>query len=98
MSEWLARPQVYARRQRERYGDVFTARIDRPFQTPEEFAQLVVAKGADGVVVRLGDIARVELGAEEDRNIFRANGRDAVGLGIVKQSTANVVEVSQLKW
>src|SRR5262245_39777634 len=51
---------------------VFTARIERPFQTPEEFAQLVVAKGKDGVVVRLGDVARVEFGAEEDRNIFRA--------------------------
>ncbi len=75
---------------------VFTARIDRPFQTPEEFAQLVVAKGQDGVVVRLGDIARVEFGAEEDRNIFRGNGNDAVGIGIVKQSTANVVEVAKV--
>ena len=76
---------------------VFTARIDRPFTTPEQFAQLVVAKGKeDGVLVRLGDIARVEFGAEEDRNIFRANGRDAVGIGIVKQSTANVVEVAKV--
>jgi len=75
---------------------VFTARIDRPFQTPEEFAQLVIAKGKDDVVVRLGDVARVEFGAEEDRNIFRGNGRDAVGIGIVKQSTANVVEVAKV--
>ncbi|MDZ4759592.1 MAG: efflux RND transporter permease subunit [Alphaproteobacteria bacterium] len=76
---------------------VFTARIQRPFQTPEEFAGLVVAKGAeDGVVVRLGDVARVEFGAEEDRNIFRGNGQDTVGIGIVKQSTANVVEVARL--
>jgi multidrug efflux pump len=75
---------------------VFTARIDRPFQTPEEFAQLVIAKGKDDVVVRLGDVARVEFGAEEDRNIFRGNGNDAVGIGIVKQSTANVVEVAKV--
>ncbi len=75
---------------------IFTARIDRPFRTPEEFAQLVVAKGADGVAVRLGDIARVEFGAEEDRNIFRGNGKDTVGIGIVKQSVANVVEVSKI--
>jgi multidrug efflux pump len=75
---------------------VFTARIDRPFQTPEQFAQLVIAKGKDDVVVRLGDVARVEFGAEEDRNIFRGNGRDAVGIGIVKQSTANVVEVAKV--
>ncbi|RYZ13176.1 MAG: efflux RND transporter permease subunit, partial [Alphaproteobacteria bacterium] len=75
---------------------IFTARIDRPFRTPQEFAQLVVAKGDDGVVVRLGDIARVEFGAEEDRSIFRGNGRDTVGIGIVKQSTANVVEVARV--
>ncbi|MDP3491974.1 MAG: efflux RND transporter permease subunit [Hyphomonadaceae bacterium] len=75
---------------------IFTARIDRPFRTPEEFAQLVVAKGDDGVVVRLGDVGRVEFGAEEDRSIFRGNGRDTVGIGIVKQSTANVVEVSRV--
>ncbi len=75
---------------------IFTARIDRPFRTPEEFSQLVVAKGDDGVVVRLGDVARVEFGAEEDRSIFRGNGRDTVGIGIVKQSTANVVEVARI--
>ena len=73
---------------------IFTNRIERPFRTPEEFAQLVVAKGEDGVAVRLGDVARVEFGAEEDRNIFRGNGRDTIGIGIVKQSTANVVEVA----
>jgi multidrug efflux pump len=75
---------------------IFTARIERPFRTPEQFGQLVVAKGDDGVVVRLADVARVEFGAEEDRSIFRGNGRDTVGLGIVKQSTANVVEVAQI--
>jgi len=75
---------------------IFTARIERPFRTPQEFSQLVVAKGEDGVVVRLGDVARVEFGAEEDRSIFRGNGRDTVGIGIVKQSTANVVEVAKI--
>jgi len=74
---------------------VFTNRIDRPFRTPDEFKQLVIAKGSDGVAVRLGDVARVEFGAEEDRSVFRANGLDAVGIGIVKQSTANVVEVAK---
>jgi multidrug efflux pump len=74
---------------------VFTNRIDRPFRTPDEFKQLVISKGADGVAVRLGDVARVEFGAEEDRSTFRANGLDAVGIGIVKQSTANVVQVAK---
>ncbi|HVY87692.1 MAG TPA: efflux RND transporter permease subunit [Hyphomonadaceae bacterium] len=75
---------------------VTPARIDRPFTTPQEFAALVVAKGQDGVPVHLGDVARVEFGAEEDRNTFRANGKEAVGIGIVKQSTANVVEVAKV--
>ncbi len=75
---------------------IFTNRIERPFRTAEEFAQLVVAKGGDGVVVRLGDVARVEAGAEEDRSIFRANGLDTIGIGIVKQSVANVVEVAKV--
>jgi multidrug efflux pump len=75
---------------------IFTARIERPFRTPEEFSQLVVKKGDDGVVVRLGDVARVEFGAEEDRSIFRANGLDTIGIGIVKQSVANVVEVARV--
>ncbi len=73
---------------------IFTARIERPFRTPEDFAALVIAKGADGQVIRLGDVARVEFGAEEDRNVFRGNGVPMVGMGIVKQSTANVVQVA----
>jgi multidrug efflux pump len=74
---------------------VFTARLNRAFQTAADFSNLVVAKGADGVVVRLGDVARVEYGAEEDRNTFRGNGTPMLGIGIVKQSTANVVQVAQ---
>ncbi|WP_370172855.1 MULTISPECIES: efflux RND transporter permease subunit [Hyphomonas] len=72
----------------------FTVRIDRTFRTPEEFAALVIAEGADGYLVRLGDVARVERGTVEDRNMFRGNGVPMVGLGIIKQSTANTVEVA----
>lgn len=72
----------------------YTVRIDRAFQTPEDFASLVVAEGQDGYLVRLGDVARVERGTVEDRNMFRGNGVPMVGLGIVKQSTANTVEVA----
>jgi multidrug efflux pump len=72
----------------------FTVRINRTFRTPEDFAALVIAEGADGYLVRLGDVARVEKGTTEDRNMFRGNGVPMVGLGIVKQSTANTVEVA----
>jgi multidrug efflux pump len=73
----------------------YTVRIDRAFLTPKDFASLVIAEGADGYLVRLGDIARVERGTVEDRNMFRGNGIPMVGLGIIKQSTANTVEVAE---
>ncbi|AXE62780.1 multidrug transporter AcrB [Hyphomonas sp. CACIAM 19H1] len=71
----------------------YTLRIDRPFRTAEDFAGLVLAQG-EGYLVRLGDVARVERGTVDDRTMFRGNGEPMVGLGIVKQSTANTVEVA----
>jgi len=71
----------------------YTLRIDRPFRTADDFAGLVLAQG-EGYLVRLGDVARVERGTVDDRTMFRGNGEPMVGLGIVKQSTANTVEVA----
>ena len=73
----------------------FTVRIERAFRTPKDFAGLVIAQGDDGYLVRLGDVARVERGTSEDRNIFRGNGVPMVGMGIIKQSTANTVDVAR---
>ena len=72
----------------------YTVRIDRAFRTPDQFANLVIGRGTDGYLIRLGDVARVERGTEEDRNLFRGNGVPQVGLGVVKQSTANTVAVA----
>jgi multidrug efflux pump len=75
-------------------GDVYyTMRIDRAFRTVEDFGGLVIAQG-EGYLVRLGDVARVERGTVDDRTTFRGNGQPMVGLGIVKQSTANTVDVA----
>jgi len=73
----------------------FTVRVKRAFQTAEEFQRLALKRGDDGHIIRLGDIARVERGTEEDRTFFRGNGVPMVGLGIVKQSTANTIEVAR---
>ncbi|MBU2605911.1 MAG: efflux RND transporter permease subunit [Alphaproteobacteria bacterium] len=73
----------------------FTVRIERAFRTPKDFAGLVIAQGDDGYLVRLGDVARVERGTAEDRNTFRGNGVPMVGMGIIKQSTANTVDVAR---
>ncbi|MEQ1439941.1 efflux RND transporter permease subunit [Fontimonas sp. SYSU GA230001] len=73
----------------------FSLRARRPFQSVEDFRDLVVARGADGFPVRLGDIARIDLGAEDPRGSFRANGVNSLGLGIVKTSKANTLEVAE---
>jgi multidrug efflux pump len=63
-------------------------------RTPEEFRQLVV-KEEDGVVVRLGEIADVVLGAENYEEDVRFNGQTAVFMGIWVLPTANSLEVIQ---
>ena len=73
----------------------FTVRIKRQFQTADDFSRLVINKGSDDHLTRLGDIARVERTAEEDRLFFRGNGISMVGIGIIKQSTANTLIVSR---
>jgi len=73
----------------------FTARIERGYQTEEDFRKLVISRGENKYLVRLADVARVEKAAVEDRTLFRGNGRPRVGIGIIKQSTANTIEVAQ---
>jgi len=53
-------------------------------QLPEAFSKIVIKRGADDYLIRLGDIARVERGTTEDRTFFRGNGVAMVGLGIIK--------------
>jgi multidrug efflux pump len=73
----------------------FTVRVERAFETAEDFSRLVISEGADGYLVRLGDVARVEAGTEEDRTFFRGNGIPQVGMGVVRQSTANLLDVAR---
>lgn len=74
----------------------FTVRLQRSFETPDDFQQLVLTEGADGYLVRLGDVARVEVGPLEERSTLRAEGSAMVGIGIVKQSKANTLDVAKL--
>ena len=73
----------------------FEVRVARTFLTPEDFSALTVAVGDDGYLVRLGEIARVELAAEDDETEFRGDGVNMIGLGIVKQSKANTLDVAR---
>lgn len=71
----------------------FTVRMARNYRTAKDFQQLVLRRGADGHLIRLAEVARVEVGPQNLRSEYRANGRNTVGLGIIKQSTANTLEV-----
>jgi multidrug efflux pump len=71
----------------------FSVRTRGELSTAEEFGAIIVAqKGND--LVRLRDIAEVNVGAADERTQVRYNGQTAVGLGIVKQSKASTVDVA----
>jgi len=76
-------------RQRE-----FTVLTESDLRAPEQFNDLIL-KETKGYPVRLRDIGRAEIGAADERNAMRVNGQPSVGLGIVKQSTANTLSVAR---
>ncbi|HET6603071.1 MAG TPA: efflux RND transporter permease subunit [Xanthomonadaceae bacterium] len=73
----------------------FTLRVERSYTQAQDFAVLPVAKGEDGHVIRLGEVARVAIDAEDRRAYYRGNGQARIGLGVIKTSTANSLDVAQ---
>lgn len=73
----------------------FEVRVARTFLSPEDFSQLTIKAGVDGYLIRLGEVAHVELAAEDDETEFRGDGVNMIGLGIIKQSKANTLEVAR---
>ncbi len=73
----------------------FTIRTDRAFKTPQDFRQLALKRGEDGYLVRLGEVARIDREPDETRAVFRGNSVPMIGLGIIKQSTANTIDVAR---
>ncbi|GEK09402.1 efflux RND transporter permease subunit [Pseudoalteromonas sp. McH1-7] len=71
----------------------FSVRIARSYKTQDDFNNLVIKRGEQGYLVRLGEVADVHLEAADDESTFRGNGKNMIGLGIVKQAKANTLEV-----
>ncbi|MGE0723212.1 MAG: efflux RND transporter permease subunit, partial [Alphaproteobacteria bacterium] len=71
----------------------FTVVSETDLRTPEQFDQMIIRE-AEGYLIRLKDVGRAEIDARDTRVIARFNGNPAVALGIVKQSTANPLDVS----
>jgi len=61
---------------------------------PREFEDIIV-KASGGATVRLKDVGRVELGAEDYASILQFNGQDAVGIALMQLSNANALEVQR---
>ncbi|HKQ83993.1 MAG TPA: efflux RND transporter permease subunit [Steroidobacteraceae bacterium] len=63
-------------------------------QTPEQFRAIVLRGNTAGSVLKLGDVARVEMGTEEYGFISRINGKPATGLGVMLAAGANALETA----
>ena len=74
----------------------YQVRVARAFETPAQFERLPLRGAGEDAVVRLGDVARIEFAPEETRRLFRGNGVGQVGLGIVRQSRSNALDVGRL--
>ncbi|MGG5889550.1 efflux RND transporter permease subunit [Falsiroseomonas sp. HC035] len=70
-----------------------TVRTDTRISQPEQFRQVVLARSGGGQVL-LGDVARIEVAPEDTRGGYRINGKPGIGLGILRQSTANTLSVA----
>lgn len=73
----------------------FTVRLNRQYNTTADFENLVIARGENGYQVRLGEVAKVELGAEEARSVFKGNRVLMISMGMIRQSRANPLEVAK---
>jgi multidrug efflux pump len=73
----------------------FTLRTETSFRVEQDFRNLVLGRGADGYLVRLGEVAEVKRDAEDLRNIASSSGKTGIVVGIVANATANVLDVSK---
>ncbi|HSH42782.1 MAG TPA: efflux RND transporter permease subunit, partial [Arenicellales bacterium] len=72
----------------------FTVLSQTDLRTPAQFNDLIIRQ-ADGYFVRLADVGVAEIGARERRRVARFSGGNAIAMGVVKQATANPLDVSK---
>lgn len=71
----------------------FSVTSQTDLASPAQFSNVVI-RTVNGFPVRIRDVARVEEGAASDRSRVRLNGREAISLGVIRQATANPLELS----
>ena len=72
----------------------FSLKLSATLNSVEEFENIIVKKYPDGTIIKLEDIALVKLEPREDDTIMRYNGKQSLAVGLIKQSTANIIELS----
>lgn len=78
----------------ESADDRLSLRMDAKATKVEDLRQLIIRSKPDGSVVRLDDVANIEDATSDFQTISRINGRDGLGVLVMKQADANTVEVS----
>ena len=71
-----------------------TIKLDKAYKNLENYKKLPLKRANDGSIITLSDVARVEVGAESTRTLFKGNGKQVVGIGIYQQSDANTISVA----
>ena len=71
-----------------------TIKLDKAYQNLENYKKLPLKRANDGSIITLEDVAKVEVGAESSRTLFKGNGKQVVGIGIYQQSDANTIKVA----
>src|SRR5437588_7228648 len=77
--------------QADQIGVTAVGRLSEPIQ----FENVILKTNSDGTLVRLKDVGRAELGAENYSSDLKYNGQDAVGIGVTQLSTANALDVDR---
>ncbi|MDO8860036.1 multidrug efflux RND transporter permease subunit EefB, partial [Klebsiella pneumoniae] len=73
-----------------------TVRAQSRLQTPDQFKAIIVKSQGDGSVVRLSDVARVEMGSEDYTATANLNGHPAAGIAVMMAPGANALDTATL--
>lgn len=71
----------------------YLLRTETRLSSVESFQDLIVTNTESGRIT-LGDVARIEIGTENDDSVFRSNRETAIGIGVLRQSSANTLTIS----
>jgi multidrug efflux pump len=71
----------------------FSVVAETDLNRPDQF-EAVIVRYVNGYPVRIRDVGRAEIGPQDERSVVRFNGSPAVALGVIKQATANPLELS----